>query len=140
MTQGNILLVDDEERFLQTTCKLLKKKGYSVSTADCGTDALDKLSRTQIEVVVLDVKMPGMDGLQVLKIIKQEYPLVEVIMLTGHATVESALEGLESGASDYIMKPADLNELTAKIDDALEKYQLIKEKIALAQAKHLQEL
>ncbi|MFH2131962.1 MAG: response regulator [bacterium] len=136
MKQGNILLVDDEERFLQTTCKLLEKKGYSVSAAGCGADALEKLSHTQIEVVVLDVKMPGMDGLQVLKIIKQEYPLVEVIMLTGHATVESALEGLESGASDYIMKPADLNELTAKIDDALEKYQLIKEKIALAQAKH----
>jgi DNA-binding NtrC family response regulator len=88
-----------------------------------------------VHVVILDVKMPGMDGVATLKAIKARYPLVEVIMLTGHATVESAVDGLKSGATDYIMKPADLDELVRKAEDAFEKRQRLEEKIRVAQAR-----
>ena len=101
MTKANLLLVDDEERFLLTTKKLLEKRGYSVETASNGMEALEKLKQHPIQVVILDVKMPGMDGLATLKIIKRDFPLIEVIMLTGHATVASAVEGVKLGAADY---------------------------------------
>jgi len=93
-----IMLVDDEERFLKTTKKLIEKKGYGVLTAQSGNEALEKLKLQNVHVVILDVKMPGMDGNETLKAIKSLYPLVEVIMLTGHATVDSAIVGLKSGA------------------------------------------
>lgn len=135
MTALKLMLVDDEERFLETTKKLLNRKGYDVLTALSGKEALDKLRNHFIHVVILDVKMPGMDGVATLKEIKQQYPLVEVIMLTGHATVESAVEGLKSGAFDYLMKPCDLDELLAKAQEAYEKIQTMEEKIRTAQAR-----
>ncbi len=130
-----MMLVDDEERYLTTTQKLLEKKGYDVLTASSGTDALEKLVQKNIHVVVLDVKMPGMDGIETLKAIKARFPLVEVIMLTGHATVESAVEGLKAGATDYLMKPADIDELVQKAEEAFEKRQRLEEKIRMAQSK-----
>lgn len=105
MEKMKILLVDDEERFLQTTKKLLEKKGIDAMTATSGEAALDMLDTSIVHVVILDVKMPGMDGIETLRLIKSRHPLVEVIMLTGHATVESAVDGLKSGATDYVMKP-----------------------------------
>ena len=95
MEKMKIMLVDDEERFLKTTKKLIEKKGYDVLTALSGEDALEKLKLQNIHVVILDVKMPGMDGNQTLKAIKTLYPLVEVIMLTGHGTMDSAIDGLK---------------------------------------------
>jgi DNA-binding NtrC family response regulator len=86
-------------------------------------------------VVILDVKMPGMDGIETLKAIKSQFPLVEVIMLTGHATVESAIEGLKSGATDYLMKPTEIDELILKAEEAFEKRQRLEEKIRLAQTR-----
>jgi len=86
-------------------------------------------------VVVLDVKMPEMDGIETLKEIKKKFPMVEVIMLTGHATVESAIDGLKSGAGDYLMKPIDIEDLTSKIEEAFAKRQRLEEKIRLAQAR-----
>jgi DNA-binding NtrC family response regulator len=88
--------------------------------------------------VILDVKMPGMDGIATLKAIKNRYPLVEVIMLTGHATVESAVEGLKSGATDYLMKPTDMDDLIRKSEDAYAKRQVLEEKIRVAQARMAQ--
>ncbi|MFH0729152.1 MAG: response regulator [Pseudomonadota bacterium] len=131
----SILLVDDEARFLQTTQKLLARSGYAVQTAPGGTEALELLKQGPVHVVFLDVKMPGMDGLTTLKEIKRQFPLVEVIMLTGHATVEYAVEGMRSGASDYLMKPVDPEVMIEKAMLAFEKRRHIEEKIRMAQAR-----
>ncbi|WP_299982406.1 response regulator [Desulfobacula sp.] len=135
MEKMKIMLVDDEERFLKTTKKLIEKKGYEVLTAQDGEEALEKLKSQNVHVVILDVKMPGMDGNETLKAVKALYPLVEVIMLTGHATVDSAIDGLKSGANDYLMKPADIDEIIEKATEAFEKRQRLEEKIRLAQSK-----
>lgn len=135
MEKMKMMLVDDEERYLETTKKLLSKKGYDVQTATSGPEALEKLEKQNIHVVVLDVKMPGMDGIATLKEIKKQFPLVEVIMLTGHATVESAVDGLKSGATDYLMKPAEVDDLVAKAEEAFAKRQKVEEKIRMAMSK-----
>ncbi len=135
MEEIKMMLVDDEERFLSTTKKLLAKKGYDVLTAISGMEALEILKRKIVHVVILDVKMPGMDGIAVLKEIKKRFPMVEVIMLTGHATVESAIEGLKSGATDYLMKPTGVEELLEKAMEAFEKRQRLEEKIRMAQSR-----
>lgn len=111
------LLVDDEVRFVQTLAKNLGVRDLPTVSAYSGQEALEKLAEdNRIDVVILDVKMPGMDGIETLRAIKRSYPLVEVIMLTGHATVESAIEGLKLGAFDYLMKPVDLDLLVSKIN------------------------
>ena len=135
MEEMKMMLVDDEERFLLTTQKLLSKKGYEVLTAKSGSEALENLRLHNIHVVVLDVKMPGMDGIETLNAIKKAYPLVEVIMLTGHATVESAIDGLKSGASDYLMKPTDVNELLEKAEEAFARRRRLEERIRVAQTR-----
>jgi len=126
MEKMRVMLVDDEERFLVTTSKLLTRKGYDVVTAASGAEALRQLTEVTIHVVVLDVKMPGMDGIAALREIKRLSPDVEVLLLTGHATVESAVEGLEAGASDYLVKPCNLDDLIRKINDAFEKRRHLK--------------
>jgi DNA-binding NtrC family response regulator len=134
MSDVKIMLVDDEERFLTTTQKLLKKKGYDyVEIALSGQEALEKLTVSNIQVIILDVKMPGMDGVTTLREIKRMYPLVEVIMLTGNATVDSAIAGLKSGAFDYLMKPADIDELMEKVGEAYDKRRQLEEKIRMAE-------
>jgi DNA-binding NtrC family response regulator len=138
MEKMKIMLVDDEERFLSTTGKLLAKKGYEALTAPSGTEALEILKTKTVHVVILDVKMPGMDGLETLNEIKRLYPLVQVIMLTGHATVESAVIGLKSGASDYLMKPTGIEELIRKAEEAFEVRMKLEERIRMAQARMIQ--
>jgi DNA-binding NtrC family response regulator len=135
MDKMRIMLVDDEEGFLFTTKKLLERKGLQVTTASNGHDALERLGGESVHVVILDVKMPGMDGVAVLKTIKSRYPLVQVVMLTGHGTVESALEGLRSGATDYLMKPIDIDELIAKAEEAFVRWQIMEEKIRMAEGR-----
>jgi DNA-binding NtrC family response regulator len=137
MEKMKMMLVDDEERFLATTQKLLAKKGYDVVTASGGVEALEKIRVHNIHVVILDVKMPGMDGNATLKEIKRLFPLVEVIMLTGHATMESAIDGLKSGAIDYLMKPTDINEIILKAEEAFEKRAGLEEKIRVARMRKL---
>lgn len=137
MEQLKMMLVDDEERFLSTTQKLLEKKGFDVVTAPSGSEALEKLRAHPVHVVILDVKMPGMDGVATLREIKRQFPMVEVIMLTGHATVESAIDGLKSGAVDYLMKPADLEEIVAKATEAFQRRTNIEEKIRVARMRGL---
>ena len=138
MSEMKIMLVDDEERFLSTTQKLLARKGVDVVTATSGSEALNKLHMENVHVVILDVKMPGMDGIATLKAIKERYPLIEVIMLTGHATVESAVDGLKSGATDYLMKPTDIDELVAKAEEAYAKRKVLEEKIRVVQSRVVQ--
>ena len=135
MEKMKMMLVDDEERFLVTTQKLLAKKDIEAVTATSGKEALEILLQKNIHVVILDVKMPGMDGIAVLKEIKSRFPMVEVIMLTGHATVESAIDGLKSGATDYLMKPTGIDELVGKAEEAFKKRQRLEEKIRLAQSR-----
>jgi DNA-binding NtrC family response regulator len=135
MEAMKIMLVDDEKRFLATTQKLLTKKGIDAVTAASGAEALEMLQHKYIHVVILDVKMPGMDGNETLKEIKRRFPLVEVIMLTGHATVESAIDGLKSGATDYLMKPTEIDDLIAKAREAFQKRLLLEEKIHMAQSR-----
>ena len=132
MNDIQLLLVDDEERFLETTKKIMAKRGVEALTATNGLDALTVLNSRRVDVVILDVKMPGLDGVEVLRKIKQEQPLVQVIMLTGHASVESAIEGLKLGAFDYLMKPCDISVLLEMAAQAYAKKQTMEEKIRQA--------
>jgi DNA-binding NtrC family response regulator len=125
----NVLLVDDETEFLDTLVKRIKKRNVNAYGVGSGEDALAFLNQNPVDVVVLDVRMPGMDGIQALRQIKQQYPLVEVIMLTGHASLEVAIEGMELGAFDYMMKPIDIDELLYKLQDAHKKKFIQSEKI-----------
>jgi DNA-binding NtrC family response regulator len=137
MNELSVLVVDDEEGFIEALARRLDKRGFRVATATSGQQALDFLAEdgaTRTDVVVLDVKMPGMDGLESLAAIKDGHPLVEVIMLTGHATVESAIEGMKQGAFDYLMKPCDMDTLVAKLNQAGQKKRDHETKILSARA------
>jgi DNA-binding NtrC family response regulator len=124
-----VLLVDDEVEFMETLVKRLKKRNLIVSGVSSGEQAIEALAQAPVDIVVLDVKMPGMDGLETLTEIKKSCPLVEVIMLTGHASMEVAIEGMEQGAFDYLMKPMDIDELLYKLQDAYKKKKLHEERI-----------
>ena len=133
-----LLLVDDERAFLDTMTKRLEKRQIGVWAVYSGTDALDELERNKgIEVVILDVKMPGMDGMETLVEIKKRFPLLEVVMLTGHATVETAIDGMKLGAFDYLMKPCDIDLLLSKVTAAASKKRKQEEKIVEARIKEI---
>lgn len=125
----NVLLVDDEAEFLETLVKRIKKRDVNVTGVESGEKALEFLDEQPVDVVVLDVRMPGMDGIETLRELKKRHPLVEVIMLTGHASLEVAIEGMELGAFDYLMKPIDIDELLYKLEDAYKKRTIQAEKI-----------
>lgn len=116
-----VLVVDDELDFLETIVKRLQRRKIDVSGVESGKAALDLLEHQHFDVVILDVRMPGMDGLETLKEMKKKRPLMEVIMLTGHASVESGMQGMQLGAFDYVMKPASINDLLEKIQQAHER-------------------
>lgn len=116
-----IMLVDDEKRFTLPLKKRLSRRGYEVITANNGLDALGKLKQTNVQVVFLDVMMPIMDGIETLIEIKNLYPNLEVIMLTGQASLEDAVKCLKYGAADYLMKPTDIEEIIQKAQDAFKK-------------------
>jgi DNA-binding NtrC family response regulator len=130
MTIAKILLVDDEKPFVETLMKRLNKRDIEILAAYNGQEALDRLSEDDgIEVVILDIKMPVMDGMTALKEIKSLHPLVEVIMLTGHATVETGIDGMKEGAFDYLMKPCDMEQLIVKVQEAAERKRKQEQKI-----------
>jgi DNA-binding NtrC family response regulator len=134
-----VLLVDDERDYLEVLIRRLGKRNLAVDGVSSGEEALKYLKARPIDVAVLDVKMPGMDGLMVLREIKKFNPLIEVIMLTGHASLEVAVEGMRSGAFDYLIKPAEIDELLYKIQDAYRAKTIREEKIAtLERAKEQQ--
>ena len=133
-----VMLVDDEVPFVETMIKRLAKRHLEVKTAFSGQEALEILAKYQnMDVVILDVKMPGMDGIETLKKIKSAYPLTEVVMLTAHATVESAIEGMKFGAFDYLMKPCEMEQLMGKVEEATRKKRDHEEKIREAQVKEI---
>ncbi len=122
MASTNLLLVDDELHFVDSMARRLTKKGYNIKTACSGPDALAMLEKnSNISVVLLDIKMPGMDGIETLKEIKKRYPLVEIIILTGHATVDTVLKGMKLGAFDVLMKPCDLDQIDARVAEAADR-------------------
>ncbi len=114
-----VLMVDDEEQFRATTSKILSRRGYATSMAASGEEALALIRKTDQDVVVLDIKMPGMDGHQTLAEIKKIKPDVPVIMLTGHGDVDSAKKSITEGAFDYLSKPCDIDLLAARINEAV---------------------
>ena len=138
MTTPFIMLVDDEVSFVKTMAKRLDKRSIEAIAAFSGEECLETLKTHQtLDVIVLDVKMPGMVGLETLKRIKKEFPLMEVIMLTGHATVESGIRGMKLGAYDFLMKPCDIEELVGKLEEATKKKRAHEAKIKDAERKDL---
>ncbi len=125
--KNKILLVDDEEIMLKYLSRFLIKKGFDISTAMNGNEALEQIKEQDFIVVLLDVLMPGMDGIETLREIKKIKPMTEVIMLTGHASVQVAMQGMKLGAFDYLIKPFDQDKLLTKLQMAREK-RVFKEK------------
>ena len=111
----DILIVDDEKDFVEMLSLRLVDQGHRVRAASSGEQGLAALDEAACDVVILDIRMPGMDGITALKSIKARHPVVEVILLTGHGTIDTAVEGLKSGAFDYVQKPANFAELLDKL-------------------------
>lgn len=133
MLRTGVMLVDDEVGFVDAMAKRLAKRELDIVTAHSGPEALKKLdANNKVDVVILDVKMPIMDGIETLREIKKAHPLVEVIMLTGHATVETGIEGMKLGAYDYLVKPCDIEQLMVKVQQAKSKKSQHEEKITQA--------
>ncbi|MCD6293667.1 MAG: response regulator [Deltaproteobacteria bacterium] len=136
MPNPMVMLVDDEVPFVETMKKRLEKRALTVITAFSGEEALNILeSHQNTDVVILDVKMPGMGGIKTLGEIRKSFPLMEVVMLTGHGTIESAIEGMKLGAFDYLMKPCEIEQLMAKIQEATQKKRNQEEKIREARVR-----
>ena len=138
MSIAKVLLCDDETGFLDIMRKRLEARDLEILTAENGQQCPDTIAEHEdIDVIILDVKMPGMDGIETLKAIRQATPLVEVIMLTGHATVETAIDGMKQGAFDYLMKPCDIDNLLDLVKKAKEKRDDHHEKIVQAHMKEI---
>jgi DNA-binding NtrC family response regulator len=138
MSIANVLLVDDEVSFVETFSERLELRDFEISKAFSGEEALQVLDENKnVEVVILDVKMPGMDGIEALTEIKRKYPLVEVMMLSGHADVASAIDGMKQGAFDYLMKPVDMDQIITKVTEAVKNKRQHEEKIIQARIKEI---
>lgn len=139
LSDVNVLLVDDEVPFVETITKRLKKRNFKIQVAYSGMEAIQKLEESgdATEVVVLDVKMPGMDGIETLSEIKRKFPLKEVIMLTGHGTISSAIDGMKKGAFDYLLKPCEMSDLVDKVTRAAGKKREHENKVIEARMKEL---
>jgi len=114
-----LLLVDDEEAYVNVLANRMAKRSIEVTKALSGTEGIQALRKEDFDVAILDLKMEDMDGIEVLKVFKKMVPNLPVIMLTGHGSEKAAREGLELGASDYLTKPCDLEELIEKIKEAI---------------------
>ena len=132
-----ILLVDDEKDFVEILALRLEEAGEKVTAAYDGRMCLEILEKELIDVVILDIKMPLMDGITTLQKIKILYPLVEVILLTGHGSTETAIQGMKLGAFDYLLKPADFDDLKAKLAGARKKKEAQDERIRQAEVRQL---
>lgn len=138
MDYFSILVVDDEFDFLETIVKRLQKRNINTIGVESGEKALETMKERRFDVVLLDIKMPGgMDGIETLREMKKLQPLAEVILLTGHASVETSIEGMKLGAFDYLLKPIKLEELIVKLGEAFEKKSTHDEKIKKAKIKEL---
>ena len=121
MADLRLLLVDDEVEFLEPMAARLRRRQLACTIAQSGTEALQALAREPFDCAVVDAKMPGMDGVELLRRIRRDYPEVAVILLTGHASVDLGVQGLELGAFDYLMKPVDLDELLDTVRRSVQK-------------------
>jgi DNA-binding NtrC family response regulator len=126
--EAKVLLVDDEEQFLDALSQRLETRGIKVDSVTSGEDAVKKVEDQNFDAIIVDLAMPGIDGIETLKRIKEKRPDLEIIMLTGHATVKSGIEAMKFGAEDFLEKPVDLNELLEKIGEAKNKRMLVVEK------------
>jgi len=130
MTVPFVMLVDDEVPFVETMAKRLASRNIETIVAFSAEEGLEKLKTNQnLDVIVLDIKMPGMNGIEALKELKKVSPLTEVILLTGHATIESGIDGMKLGAYDFLKKPCDIEELASKVEEATKKKRAHDEKI-----------
>ena len=132
-----VLLVDDEKDFVEMLALRLSELGEKVLSSYSGKECLETLEKEAIDVVILDIKMPGMGGIETLKEIKRRFPLVEVILLTGHGTTQTAVEGMKLGAFDYLLKPADFEDLTTKLEGARKRKESQEERIRSAEVRLL---
>ena len=121
MPGSRVLLVDDETIFTKNMSKLLKNRGYQVVAVNSGDGAIRELEQNHFDVIVLDLKMPGMDGIATLKEIMKLGLFTETLILTGHGSIDTALEAMKLGAYDYLTKPCEIDELVTKIEAAWEK-------------------
>jgi len=138
MDTFKVLVVDDEQPFVDTTVNRLIKRNIEAVGVLSGEQALELMKKRLFDVVVLDIKMPGgMDGMEALREMKKVQPLAEVILLTGHASVETSIEGMRLGAFDYLMKPVSLEDLMVKLAQAFEKKDSHEQKIRKARIKDL---
>ena len=133
----HVMVVDDESAFNEMLVLSLKEMKLEVTAAFDGYQCLEKLAGTHINVVILDIKMPSMDGIETLKEIKKRFPLVEVILLTGHGSMDTAIEGLRLGAFDYLLKPADFDVLMEKVGNARRRFDEQEARIRKAEAQKL---
>ena len=131
--QVSVLLVDDEKDFVETLAERLETRGFKVNRAFSGDECLAAIRKDHIDVVILDVLMPGKDGIETLREIKRTNPLIEIMMLTGHGTIDTAIKGLQLGAHDYLNKPTETKELVEKILRAYAKKSEQEERIRRAQ-------
>jgi len=123
-----VLLIDDEQDFLDALSERMRARDMEVTTSTSATDALKKAEKESYDAIVLDLMMPEMDGLEALQEIKKNNPELQVILLTGHATVEKGIEAMKLGATDFLEKPADLKTLTEKIKNAHARKMILVEK------------
>jgi len=138
MDSFKVLVVDDEKDFLEATVKRLGKRDIDATGVLSGEEALKMMKEKLFDVVILDIKMPGgMDGIEALREMKKIRPLTEVILLTGHASVETSIEGMKIGAFDYLLKPVKLEDLMTKLAQAFDKKDLHNQKIRKAKIKEL---
>lgn len=121
MIGAKILFVDDEKVFTDNMSKLLDTRGYRTTAVNNGEDAINILKEDRFDVVVLDLKMPGMDGITTLREIKKLGLFTETLILTGHGSIDTAMEAIKLGAYDYLTKPCEIEDLTAKIEGAWER-------------------
>ncbi len=128
MTGDRVLLVDDEEEFVEMLAKRMKARGLTVDTAESGEEAIDKVERREFDVIVLDLAMPGLDGMETFQQISTINPDLQVIFLTGHGTIQTAFQAMKMGAADFLEKPANFQELLDKVREASLKKALLVEK------------
>lgn len=128
-----VLIVDDEKDFTELLSERLETRGFKTRIAFDGNEAISRLNEENADVVLLDVMMPGKSGVETLKEIKNSWPITEVIMLTGHGTVETAIEGMKLGAYDYLIKPTETADLSQKITSAYQRKSDHEERIRQAE-------
>jgi len=128
MATAKVLIVDDEKEFSDVLAERMESRGFEVDTVESGAEALEQVSKRNYDAIILDLAMPRMDGIETLRRLLEENADLQILLLTGHATMEKGIEAVKKGATDFLEKPADINVLIEKIMDAQSKKTLLFEK------------